>query len=604
MPTSGRQSPVRALLLIACFASLLLLIHNYGCPLFFPGHLKLAPAKIRPEKPGTPSFAYTVPFNHSEPNDDYDWRSRVMLYEDGAPMLGNRAAHVTIETIGIGYFSHDPGRLIFSATDNSDPRTNGKEYDAYYPLLYSRTVGCSAAVIFVLALAGLWLIAPATPAERKAPAYPIRRFKLHLAASTATLAIALYCSTGTLSPYSNTTNPHVIPPCDYLYNVDHIHFQTLFNFVDGQPRSTWNGALFLRRILFPVLCYPFMKLWGFEIGGTIGSIAINLAGFVAFILILRRQIGARGAVLAAWLLALYPGATYWGGLPYVYSIIFPAGLLLGAGLFELHRAERLTRIMWLSLLMGVGYLGYDLIAYFLPASILVLLSRRKPVSAVLAALLQAAPLAAWLVVMHYGLHQNLENSNTASLRSVLGGLEHFPGIGVWWRTAKSVPDIGLAIFFGANFMVLPAVFLFVCAVNAVTSRVRFHPAECSLLAAGLAIFLVNNLAPEYASAWQWRGTWIARLYQPVFPAFVYFAARWFQSLPPLRLPARLGLGAALLAAGAGNFLIVFGPILDDPLHVSEEAFYRFYDHSANHAIYEQVLDRFGRRPLGFCAHKP
>ena len=127
----------------------------------------------------------------------------------------------------------------------------------------------------------------------------------------------LYCCTGSLTPYAITTIPHAAKASTYLYNPDHIHFQALFNFVDGRDRSTWDHALLLRRILYNVLAYPFMKLGGWEVGGTIASLTFNLAAFVAFVLGVRRRVGERGAILAAWLLALYPGAGYWAGLPYL-----------------------------------------------------------------------------------------------------------------------------------------------------------------------------------------------------------------------------------------------------------------------------------------------
>ena len=44
-----------------------------------------------------------------------------------------------------------------------------------------------------------------------------------------------------------------------------------------------------------------------------------------------------------------------------------------------------------------------------------------------------------------------------------------------------------------------------------------------------------------------RGTWIARIYQPVFPALVVFCARWFAALPPLAFRAKLSLATAAAA---------------------------------------------------------
>jgi hypothetical protein len=143
--------------------------------------------------------------------------------------------------------------------------------------------------------------------------------------------------------------------------------------------------------------------------------------------------------------------------------------------------------------------------------------------------------------------------------------------------------------------------LAVVALNAVTSRIRLLPAETALLLAGLGVFLFNNLAPEYyGMAWVMRGMWIARLYQPVFPALVAFAARWWEHLPAsLDRPRRLLIRTALTATFAGNALIVFGPILNNPFKISETAFCKFYNHSEHHWVYELWLKDSGRRPLGF-----
>jgi hypothetical protein len=598
-----RRSIIQRSLLTACAIALILIFNNFAMPLLPDAHRMLLPAEIKPESPDdAASHAYVVAWPASAGDLPYDNRYQADLYEDGT-MLHNHAEPSVIRSLGKGTYGVRDGRLIFSASDNSDPRTNGRDYDVYYPPLTSRRVGYAAVLVFGGALLVLsWLTRrqerPLAPSPRLAG-----RFRWHLLASSTLLLTGLYCSTGTLSPYANTSFPHVIPPCDYLYNGDHVHFKALFDFVDGQPKSTWNGALLIRRILFPVLCYPFMKLWGFEIGGTIGSIVLNLTGFVVFLFVLRRQVGERGAVLAGWLLAFYPGITYWGGLPYMYSFISPGCLLATAGLVALQREDRIRRVAFISTLMGIAYLGYDLIFFFLPASLLVLLvRRRRPIAALGSLCCQMAPLALWLLYLSYGLHQHLENTNSGVVDSVVQSYLHPINIAQWLPLLHAAPDIGLANYFGANFLFLPALFLALLAINPVTSRVRFQTAELALLAVTLSLFLFNNLAPPIAGPWQMRGSWVARLYQPVFPAFIYFSARWFQALPPLRRTGRLGIGAILLAATVGNCLVVFGPILDNPWTVSEEAFYRFYDHNPAHDTYEANLSRFGRRPLGFCAH--
>ncbi len=55
-------------------------------------------------------------------------RSRVQLFEDGAALGPAHSAHAEIRRIGRGRFSHWSDRVYFSASDNSDPRANGRRY--------------------------------------------------------------------------------------------------------------------------------------------------------------------------------------------------------------------------------------------------------------------------------------------------------------------------------------------------------------------------------------------------------------------------------------------------------------------------------------------
>jgi SAM-dependent methyltransferase len=55
-------------------------------------------------------------------------RSRLMLYEDGAPLGLAHALHAHIEAYGGGRYSHWNDTLIFSTSDNSDPNAPGRRY--------------------------------------------------------------------------------------------------------------------------------------------------------------------------------------------------------------------------------------------------------------------------------------------------------------------------------------------------------------------------------------------------------------------------------------------------------------------------------------------
>ncbi|HTX66952.1 MAG TPA: hypothetical protein VMD31_14365 [Opitutaceae bacterium] len=582
--------------------SFLLLVHVYGVSLLPDRHFVIRADQMQPLS-AAPSFAYVFAFDQSEGNRPYSPRSRTELYEAGRRLNQKTQLEDEVRQAGGGRWSHEPGRIVFSSTDNSDPRRNGRTYVLASPMLYTSVVGGWAAVGFAVSLAGVWWLQRRRPPRPVAPSPAgAARWRWHVGGACLLLVTGLYCNTGTLAPYANTNFGIVDHATGYIYNTDHEHFRVLFDFVDGKGRAVWDKALFLRRILFPVLAWPLMKLAGFEEGGALAALLLNTAGFLVAVHLLRRRVGERGAIFAAWVLALYPGAAYWGGLPYPYALIVPASLLLMLALLDLPEAHG-WRLAALSLAMGVAYLGYDLGVLFLPASLLTLVWHRRPLTALLSALCQVLPLALWLAILAYGLRQPLQNSNTRVYWAVLGSYFDSPSLGAWWAQISNFSEVGLDVFFGANFIFLPALFLGVVALNPCTSRIRLAPAEGAVLAVALGLFLVNNLAPPYF-AWPMRGTWIARLYQPVFPALVLYLARWWQALPPLDGLRRTLVMGLLAATTTGNALIVFGPILDNPGRLSEYAFYRFYNHTDCHWVYEATLKDLGRRPLGFPRPRP
>jgi glycosyltransferase involved in cell wall biosynthesis/SAM-dependent methyltransferase len=68
-------------------------------------------------------------------SDDIDFpeRSTLILLEDGLALGPAHAVHDTIRNIGFGAYSHWKGLLYFSTSDNTDPRTNGRQYIAIIP---------------------------------------------------------------------------------------------------------------------------------------------------------------------------------------------------------------------------------------------------------------------------------------------------------------------------------------------------------------------------------------------------------------------------------------------------------------------------------------
>lgn len=82
---------------------------------------------------GQDSHLFTYEMAHGAP-DDHVGPSRLILYEDGKPLPKPHNAHIDTMENGLGRYSHWGTRSIqFSSTDNTDPRTNGRQYKIVNP---------------------------------------------------------------------------------------------------------------------------------------------------------------------------------------------------------------------------------------------------------------------------------------------------------------------------------------------------------------------------------------------------------------------------------------------------------------------------------------
>jgi hypothetical protein len=74
----------------------------------------------------------TPTFRVGDPDtSEYPRRSELLLYEDGVLLGPAHTAHDQIDTLGHGRYSHwftSKTIVMFSASDNSDPRANGRVY--------------------------------------------------------------------------------------------------------------------------------------------------------------------------------------------------------------------------------------------------------------------------------------------------------------------------------------------------------------------------------------------------------------------------------------------------------------------------------------------
>jgi hypothetical protein len=422
-----------------------------------------------------------------------------------------------------------------------------------------------------------------------------RGFRLHVGASAVVLVVAVWLSSGTMAPYASTFfRPIVSSPCGYLYNVDHPQHEAAFLMLDGAPRARWDKSMVLRRILFPLVAYPFMKVGGFEAGGFVASVLVQLAGLFALALHLRRRHGDGAALAGAWLYALSPGITYWAALPYAYVTIIPGSIALFILLTRLDERAGIRPTAAVTAAMGLLFTAYDFLPFFGLAAVLVLVRRRRFLELPIALVAMAAPSLLVGALLSAVFHVSWSNTNTSLYGVVVHAYLHPPGIGPWLRVLADLPVTLVENFFFGNMVFLPALALVVVAV----ARQRLSPAEAALAVAVAAVFLFNNLAPPYPGRWQMRGPFLARLYQPLSAALLVYAARelgaW-RALPRAK-------GAIVLAAGvltlAANASVAFGPIARVPW--ADVVYLRFYLHSAPGTMNDN-LAVYGRRPLGVCA---
>jgi SAM-dependent methyltransferase len=116
-----------------------------SAPLWFPRYELLNGRRIREWR----TLEFDVgPFNHQGGNcwacslpseipagDDvgHPVRSPLALFEDDALQTPAHSAHSQIRTFGYGSYSHWRNELYFSASDNSDPNSNGRKYRVILP---------------------------------------------------------------------------------------------------------------------------------------------------------------------------------------------------------------------------------------------------------------------------------------------------------------------------------------------------------------------------------------------------------------------------------------------------------------------------------------
>jgi hypothetical protein len=428
-------------------------------------------------------------------------------------------------------------------------------------------------------------------------------FKINLAASLIVLVAAMYLSTGTLAPYANTLNdpasnyPLVEPKCNYLFNGDYYQFSALFRLLDGKSRSDWEYTVVLRRILYNVIAYPFMKFFEHDLGGIITNFIITIAAFFSFAFFSLRTTGLKGSIAGMWLLSMYPGITYYSGQPFLYAIIVPGCLWLYMLIWYMTRNISAGKTFACSMLMGLLFTGYDFMPVFGLAAILSLFytGRTRMIPIALTGMILFNAL--WWIFVHFALKSTFLSDNSYIYISILRSYLHPQSFPLCLKLLTQIPGWLAENFLFSSFLMIPVLFL----LSTILTRNRLNVTEtCCAITVGL-IFLINNCSPRYDYPWQMHGTWASRIYQPIFVVLLFYVVRAVQSvsIPTHGRIKNIVLITAVSFAAFGNGIVAFGPALNDPMNISSSIYWRFYKHAPPDSM-KLNLDKYGRRPWGVC----
>ena len=126
-----------ALIYAAYLPIALQLQHSYVPPTHRgpPPRLAAKPWALGPisalDNGGFAFHAHVDVFEPLEEKNDADQHSPVVLYEDGKPLGPSHSMIADITSKGGGRYTHAKGTgFIFSSSDNTDPRKNGRRYTA------------------------------------------------------------------------------------------------------------------------------------------------------------------------------------------------------------------------------------------------------------------------------------------------------------------------------------------------------------------------------------------------------------------------------------------------------------------------------------------
>lgn len=89
--------------------------------------------QVKDAVPTKDTYLYSLPLGLNWMNQADLGSSPAVVYEDGIPLASPNSVRQEIKDEGIGRFSVWNGTLLFSSSDNTNPRTNGRKYELEWP---------------------------------------------------------------------------------------------------------------------------------------------------------------------------------------------------------------------------------------------------------------------------------------------------------------------------------------------------------------------------------------------------------------------------------------------------------------------------------------
>jgi hypothetical protein len=408
------------------------------------------------------------------------------------------------------------------------------------------------------------------------------------------MLLTMWLSSGSMTPFATVSKSSKVIECGYLVNTDHDHWEAIYDWMDG--REYFKGSIVMRRVLYPLFAYPFMKVWGFMGGGFIATALLYLITMISFAYFLSKKMGNKAAFVWMMLFSTYPGIHYYAGLPYAYACIASITVFSTMILWQVLHEESAKRILLYALLQGILCTAYDIMPFFGFAFILILLKRRKYLLILPSIILFLVPQLAVLGVLYYhGIP--IVNYNSALYMDVLLSYFRKPNYKEWFLLIEQLPSILTETFLYSAFLFLPLMFLGHIVLAVKYQKRVFTEVEKYILLAVVVVFLINNLAPPYV-AWQMRGHTIYRLYQPVFIVYLLVAVRLASGINKLDVKLNRLFWASCISVFLLNTIVVVGSASGFAFQ-SAYLYNKFYQYEERGVLLHS-LKKYGRVPIGIC----